>query len=79
MEATVANVPFNSIQLRLLKLFSRIKSEEEMSEIDDILMNFYRKKTDKITEEFWNKNNLTADESRKNCAPSPIFAPFNMK
>jgi len=60
MEATVAYTPFNSTQLRLLKLFSRIKSEEEMNEIDNILMDFYRKKADNTTEEFWNKNNLTA-------------------
>ena len=65
MEATVVNAPLNSIQLRLLKLFSRIKSEEEMNEIDNILMDFYRKNTDKITEEFWNKNNLTAADMEK--------------
>ena len=65
MKATVANAPLNSTQLRLLKLFSRIKSEEEMNEIDNILMDFYRKKADKITEEFWNRNNLTAVDMEK--------------
>ena len=65
MEATVANSPLNSIQLRLLKLFSRIKSEEEMNEIDNILMDFYRKNTDKITEEFWDTDNLTAADMEK--------------
>jgi len=65
METTVANIPLNSTQIRLLKLFSRIKSEEKMNEIDNILMDFYRKKADKITEEFWNKNNLTAADMEK--------------
>jgi len=65
MEATVANEPLNSTQLRLLKLFSRIKNEEEMNEIDNILMDFYRKKADKTTEEFWNRNNLTAPDMEK--------------
>jgi len=65
MEATVANIPLNPAQLRLLKLFSRIKSEEEMNEVDNILMDFYRKKADKITEEFWNRNNLTAADMEK--------------
>ena len=65
MEATVVNTPFNSTQLRLLQLFSRIKSEEEMNEIDTILMNFYRKKTDKVTEDFWNNNNLTAADMER--------------
>ena len=65
MEAIVANTPFNSTQLRLLKLFSRINSEEDMNEIDTILMNFYRKKTDKITENFWNCNNLTEVDMEK--------------
>ena len=65
METTIANAPLNSIQLRLLKLFSRIQNEEEMDEIDAILMDFYRKKTDKITEEFWNINNLTAADMER--------------
>jgi len=65
METTVANAPLNLTQLRLLKLFSRIKSEEDMNEIDNILMDFYRKKADKITEEFWNKNSLTAADMEK--------------
>ena len=65
METTVLNIPFNSTQLRLLKLFSRIKSEEEMNEIDNILMDFYRKKSDITTEEFWNRNNLTAVDMEK--------------
>ena len=65
MEATVASEPLNSIQLRLLKVFSRIKSEEEMSEIDTILMDFYRKKADNVTEDFWNIANLTAADMEK--------------
>ena len=65
MEATVASAPLSLTQLRLLKLFSRIKNEEEMNEIDNILMDFYRKKADKTTEEFWNRNNLTAPDMEK--------------
>lgn len=37
---------FNKAQLHLLEMFSRVKSEEELWEIRDLLADFYAKKVD---------------------------------
>jgi len=58
MEATVANTPFNSVQLHLLKIFSFTKSEEGLKELQAVLFNYYRNRLKVQTDEFWKKNNL---------------------
>ena len=46
MEATVANVPLNETQVFLLQAFSQIKSEEEKTDIQTMLLDYYRKRVD---------------------------------
>ena len=46
MEATVAYSPLNDTQIFLLQAFSRVKSEEEKSDIQAILLDYYRKRVD---------------------------------
>lgn len=49
MEAKTASKPatvFNPAQLYLLEMFSRVKSEQELWEIRDVLAAFYAKKVD---------------------------------
>jgi hypothetical protein len=46
MESAVKNSPLNETQIILLQAFSRIKSEEEKTDIQDILLNYYRKRVD---------------------------------
>lgn len=61
MEATV----FNPIQLHLLKMFSRMNSEEELIEVQQVLSEFYFKKLEeqsaKMSEEkVWTSEMLEA-------------------
>jgi hypothetical protein len=46
MEAMVAQSPLNDTQIFLLQAFSRVKSEEEKSDIQAILLDYYRKRVD---------------------------------
>jgi len=58
MEATVASQPFNEAQLFILKVFSRIKDEEEKAEIQAILLDYYNRRLKDKANEFWEQNNL---------------------
>ena len=46
MEASVVDVPLNETQILLLQSFSRIKSEEERTDIQTMLLDYYRKRVD---------------------------------
>jgi len=54
MKATV----FNPIQLQLLQMFSRMDSEEELKEVQQLLSDFYFKKVEKRAAELWDKLEL---------------------
>ena len=58
MQATV----FNPVQLHLLQMFSHMKSEEELREVQQVLSEYYRKKVEKHANELWNKLDLTQDK-----------------
>ena len=55
MEATV----FNPIQLYLLKMFSRMNSEQELKEVQQVLTEYYSKKVEGHANELWDKLGLT--------------------
>ncbi len=57
MEATV----FNPIQLHLLQMFSRMKSEEELKELKDVLSEYYFKKVEKRAAEIYKEKGWTQD------------------
>jgi len=46
MEATVVNEPLNDTQIFLLQAFAKIKSEEEKTDIQALLLDYYRKRVD---------------------------------
>ena len=46
METTVINAPFNETQTFLLQAFAQIKSEEEKTDIQTMLLDYYRKRVD---------------------------------
>ena len=46
MEATVTNAPLNETQVFLLQAFSLMKSEEEKTDIQAMLLEYYRKRVD---------------------------------
>ena len=51
MQATV----FNPIQLHLLQMFSRMNSEQELKEVQQVLSEYYFKKVAKRANELWDE------------------------
>ena len=49
---------FNSAQLYLLGVFSRIKSDEELNEIKRIIADYYAKKLDAHLDKLWDEGIL---------------------
>ena len=49
----------NAAQLNVLNLMSYIDTEQEQQELQDILLQFYRKKTDRLLLKFQQENNIT--------------------
>ena len=49
----------NPAQLNVLSLLSYISTEQEQQELQDILLQFYRKKTDSLLLQFQQQNNIT--------------------
>lgn len=58
MEATGAT-QLNPAQLNILRLMSYIDTEQEQNELQDILLQFYRQKTDRLLQQFQKENNIT--------------------
>ncbi len=46
MEAVLTHSPLNDTQILLLQAFSRVKSEKEKSDIQAMLLDYYRKRVD---------------------------------
>lgn len=64
MEASVTTV-FNPIQLYLLKLFSKMESEQELEEVQQVLSDYYFSKVEKRAAEIskkqgWSQASLDA-------------------
>ena len=49
----------NPAQLNILSLMSYIDTEQEQQELHDILLQFYRNKTDRLLMQFRQENNIT--------------------
>ena len=49
---------FNPAQLYLLDVFSRIKSEEELNDIKQLVSDYYAKKLDANLNQLWNEGVL---------------------
>lgn len=65
MEATAPTTVFNPIQLYLLRLFSKMESESELEEVQQILSDYYFKKVEKRAAEIskqkgWTQETLSA-------------------
>ena len=46
MKTVVSHSPLNNTQIFLLQAFARIKSEEEKTDIQAMLLDYYRKRVD---------------------------------
>ncbi len=51
----------NPAQLNVLSLMSYIDTEQEQQELQEILLQFYRKKTDSLLLQFQKDNNITQE------------------
>ena len=51
----------NPAQLNVLTLMSYIDTEQEQQELQEILLQFYRKKTDRLLLQFQKDNNITQE------------------
>ena len=51
----------NPAQLNVLTLMSYIDTEQEQQELQEILLQFYRKKTDRLLLQFHKDNNITQE------------------
>ncbi len=49
----------NSAQLNVLSLMSYIDTEQEQEELQNILLQFYRQKTDRLLLQFQQENHIT--------------------
>jgi hypothetical protein len=49
----------NPVQLNVLRLMAYIDTEQEQQELQDILFQFYRRKTDNLLLQFKKENNIT--------------------
>ena len=58
MPATV----FNPIQLHLLQMFSHMKSEQELKEVQKVLSDYYSRKVERHANEIWDKLELNQDK-----------------
>ena len=55
----MATTQLNPAQLNVLSLMSYISTEQEQQELQDLLLEFYRKKTDKLLFQFQQENGIT--------------------
>ena len=51
----------NPIQLHLLKLFSHMKSEEQLLELKEVLSSYYAHKVDEEMDALWDEGKINAD------------------
>ena len=55
----MATTRLNPTQLNVLSLMAYIDTEQEQQELQEILLQFYRKKTDSLLLQFQQENNVT--------------------
>ena len=55
----MATTQLNPAQLNLLSLMSYISTEQEQQELQDLLLEFYRKKADRLLLQFQQENGIT--------------------
>ena len=55
----MATTQLNPAQVNVLSLMAYISTEQEQQELQDILLQFYRKKTDSLLLQFQQQNDIT--------------------
>lgn len=62
--------PLNKAQLELLKIFGKIKSEEELNELKDLIVNYYAQRLMDRVDKIWEERGYT-EEDMERIANSP--------
>lgn len=57
--------PLNKAQLELLKIFSKINSEEELQELKKLIGQYYAKKATDEANRIWEERTLTQEDMDK--------------
>ena len=71
----MATTQLNPMQLNVLSLMAYIDTEQEQQELQDILLNYYRQKADRLLLQFQQENNIT-QETLDNWANSHERTPY---
>ncbi len=61
----VLQTPLNKAQLELLKLFSKIKSEEELTAVKDLIVNYYAQKLMDRADKIWDERGYTQEDMER--------------
>lgn len=61
IEIIMVTTQLNPMQLNVLSLMSYIDTEQEQQELQDILLRFYREKTDNLLRQFQQENGITQE------------------
>lgn len=61
----VLSSPLNAAQLELLKIFGKIKTEEELNELKDVIVNFYAQRLMNRADEIWEERGYTQDDMER--------------
>lgn len=67
----MATTQLKPAQLNVLSLMSYIDTEQEQQELQDILLQFYRRKTDSLLHQFQKEHNIT-QQTLDNCSNSNL-------
>ncbi|MDR1720143.1 MAG: hypothetical protein LBR67_08535 [Dysgonamonadaceae bacterium] len=62
MTVTDLQPAFNPVQLHLIEMFSYIKTEEAMNELQEVLLDFYKKKLNEETNRLWAEGVINDDK-----------------
>jgi hypothetical protein len=65
MVAQQSPTKLNSVQLHLLKMFSRPVNETDLLEIKSLLSNYYAKKVDEEADKLWSEKKMNQDSIKK--------------
>jgi len=78
MEAQVLKSPLNNIQIKLLKLFSRELSEQDLLAIKRLLVRYLAEKATRLADKVWEEKGWT-NEDMKRFAHTHMRTPYNPK
>ena len=62
--------PLNKAQLELLKIFGKIKTEGELNELKDVIVNYYAQRLMDRVDKIWDERGYT-EEDMERIANSP--------